>query len=231
MRIRSPRKSGLSPRVRGNLTGHVLALRPLGSIPACTGEPLAAYRMAQLSGVYPRVYGGTLDLCANGSGYGGLSPRVRGNHHDGSVGSLETRSIPACTGEPPRPGCCQRREWVYPRVCGGTLSQQDAIAIPGGLSPRVRGNPYYRCPSWTNRRSIPAPAGEPLVFAGSPDVLRVYPRACGGTMNMSSVGMSIAGLSPRLRGNHQTQAVRPVRMRSIPAPAGEPSAETYHSCR
>ena len=153
------KKLGLSPRVRGNLTGHVLALRPLGSIPACTGEPLAAYRTAQLSGVYPRVYGGTLDLCANGSGYGGLSPRVRGNHHDGSVGSLETRSIPACAGEPRRRAGARRASGVYPRVYGGTRAINNIEIDMTGLSPRVRGNLYLGHCQVVIVRSIPAYAG------------------------------------------------------------------------
>ena len=38
---RRPRQPGLSPRVRGNLRGVLAALPPVGSIPACAGEPIS----------------------------------------------------------------------------------------------------------------------------------------------------------------------------------------------
>ena len=135
---------------------------------------------------------------------------------------MDGGSIPAPAGEPLGDAVPSLQVAVYPRACGGTEGALSANADAGGLSPRLRGNHLlaYLCRCWFG--SIPAPAGEPLVFAGSPDVLRVYPRACGGTMNMSSVGMSIAGLSPRLRGNHRSIPTTPQYRRSIPAPAGEP---------
>ena len=50
-----------------------------------------------------------------------------------------------------------------------------------GLSPRVRGNPD-RWPSATlPAGSIPACAGEPTSWRGTPAGFEVYPRVCGGT--------------------------------------------------
>ena len=52
----------------------------------------------------------------------------------------------------------------------------------------------------------------------------VYPRACGGT-DCVPYFLSLAfGLSPRLRGNPLRRLPFRRRLRSIPAPAGEPSA-------
>ena len=77
-RIKAP-GSGLSPRVRGNRP--YLAERPgdPGSIPACAGEPGRAYASHTISGVYPRVCGGTCDGAIIAARQCGLSPRVRGN--------------------------------------------------------------------------------------------------------------------------------------------------------
>ena len=157
--------------------------------------------------VYPRVCGGTdrSNKEARPHVQEGLSPRVRGNPI--RLSCLHERrqgSIPACAGEPRvRPVLQLERQWVYPRVCGGTSTvhiEASARSIPacagepfrrcgsgGGLSPRVRGN---------LQRTYQSPEQE------------VYPRVCGGTSQIASR----YGLSPRVRG----------KPRSIPACAGEP---------
>ena len=53
--------------------------------------------------------------------------------------------------------------------------------------------------------------------------VRVYPRACGGTWIRSLVRVWVAGLSPRLRGNHARLVAVESLKRSIPALAGEPN--------
>ena len=111
----------------------------------------------------------------------GLSPRVRGNQPAGEQDGLLLRSIPACAGEPGRSGCCQRRAWVYPRVCGGTDVPYDDVGQTEGLSPRVRGNLFQTRPHVRGYRSIPACAGEPPSRISTPPKPRVYPRVCGGT--------------------------------------------------
>ncbi len=50
---------GLSPRVRGNRSTARSARPRTRSIPACAGEPSGSCRMCGVSGVYPRVCGGT----------------------------------------------------------------------------------------------------------------------------------------------------------------------------
>ena len=152
---------GLSPRVRGNLVGPCVGGVQGGSIPACAGEPAVHVQPSRRSGVYPRVCGGTSSMTAMPRKWTGLSPRVRGNH--GHIPSVEhsDRSIPACAGEPcgcPLPG---RRGGVYPRVCGGTVTDVDGQLSAEGLSPRVRGNPASASGSMVTVGSIPACAGEP----------------------------------------------------------------------
>ena len=89
------------------LTVVIATIRADGSIPACAGEPGQRARRAGLSGVYPRVCGGTQSASSQ---Y--ILPM--------------NGSIPACAGEPAPdslPDTTVGAKRVYPRVCGGTLAQ------------------------------------------------------------------------------------------------------------
>ena len=181
-------EGGLSPRVRGNHTA--------------TGQTAAAGR------VYPRVCGGTVCYLTEPHWTPGLSPRVRGNQRQGWREFFRHRSIPACAGEP----CSAMRCWswwsVYPRVCGGTAVGTFTSTYIAGLSPRVRGNQVIRPFDFHSRRSIPACAGEPS--GRWPTLLPrpVYPRVCGGTIFKNPMAKTLAGLSPRVRGNRQCDFVK-----------------------
>ena len=71
--------SGLSPRVRGNPDIIVQKPAPIGSIPACAGQPSSMCGISSWIMVYPRVCGATRFHRENGPLQWGLSPRVRGN--------------------------------------------------------------------------------------------------------------------------------------------------------
>ena len=108
----------------------------------------------------------------------------------------------------------------------------------------MRGNRRWK---GRNRRwdgSIPARAGEPQSAALGSQLVRVYPRACGGTdiaaLNITNSGGlpracggtsfrfidagANQGLSPRVRGNRDRAEIVANVERSIPARAGEPPA-------
>ena len=95
-----------------------------------------------------------------------------------------------------------------------------------GLSPRLRGNRWCRYCQPRPAGSIPAPAGEPLRKRLHIEHMEVYPRACGGTIEVGHAIPLPSGLSPRLRGNPPQGSGQSSVRRSIPAPAGEPPAET-----
>ena len=61
--------------------------------------------------------------------------------------------------------------------------------------------------------------------------MAVYPRVCGGTAVMTSSGIAVVGLSPRVRGNRAGRQSRCGEERSIPACAGEPSGAAARSRR
>ena len=134
------------------------------------------------------------------------------------------RSIPACAGEPRCPGESVWRQTVYPRVCGGTTVTLTESVFSAGLSPRVRGNPIMIITAVAFIGSIPACAGEPLLKNGGTGFNTVYPRVCGGTTLSETWPQVLRGLSPRVRGNHESDVAAMRRERSIPACAGEPVA-------
>ena len=94
------RRTGLSPRVRGNQELAREMEQAMRSIPACAGEPSAIGGNSRAEQVYPRVCGGTDQMLGGTQGVHGLSPRVRGNLVDVFRPLLGQRSIPACAGEP-----------------------------------------------------------------------------------------------------------------------------------
>ena len=151
--------------------------------------------------VYPRVCGGTATAAEINSRRGGLSPRVRGNHAGDVVRDVRIGSIPACAGEPQGTAPTSIRRWVYPRVCGGTVTRQAAAGHLEGLSPRVRGNHRHAEHRHCVEGSIPACAGEPVGYAMTTQRVPVYPRVCGGTRRHQPVIRRPSGLSPRVRGN------------------------------
>ena len=160
-------RSGLSPRLRGNLIVAPSIVPSIGSIPAPAGEPARRSATCRWRWVYPRACGGTSGPLRRSSSIPGLSPRLRGNPDNllretrickvypracGGTGGkvidptckLRKRSIPAPAGEPPSPWSCGTRAGL-------------------GLSPRLRGNHSSNWPDSQTvlPRSIPAPAGEP----------------------------------------------------------------------
>ena len=135
---------------------------------------------------------------------------------------LTSRSIPASAGEPLRGHYTVCIVGVYPRECGGTTDSSAPPYKPGGLSPRVRGNPLASDGRFFVSGSIPASAGEPLRLLRSICRLGVYPRECGGTVQLPFMPTSHYGLSPRVRGNLFLSMPGQELPRSIPASAGEP---------
>ena len=177
--------------------------------------------------------GGTSVGVYDQAAHAGLSPRVRGNRTIRSRGAAWGRSIPACAGEPRRRLKPSPHLSVYPRVCGGTLSRPQPESYYRGLSPRVRGNRVVGEGKGSDKRSIPACAGEPFESRLPEPIYRVYPRVCGGTTTPLTTAGGGAGLSPRVRGNQDSIDANMAHTGSIPACAGEPSIprRPERSCR
>ena len=235
---------GLSPRVRGNRWTKTENARDEGSISARAGKPLrtcrhTAYRRvyprlcggedrssyAACSGrVYPRPCGGSKSVNASVWKCWGLSPRVRGKPelHRGGVGChwtilaragklvlvglilLELGTTPARAGEPVPGFGWMRTTWAYPRVCGGTENLQDIVSRNKGLSPQVRRNRWESGTQVCACRDYPRVFGEPSGRFARTRHKGACPHSCGKCVNGCG---------------------HFVHVRSIPAHAGEPTAE------
>ena len=154
-----------------------------------------------------------------------LSPRVRGNRLQLCRPLSGAASIPACAGEPGLTAPERGRHNVYPRVCGGTFRWFGCQMGVQRLSPRVRGNPCAVSVRTGAAESIPACAGEPESMALCNAAGSVYPRVCGGTRIAGGRQADDSRLSPRVRGNPGCRAGRDIWTASIPACAGEPTAQ------
>ena len=98
------------------------------------------------------------------------------------------------------------------------------------LSPRVRGNHASRSGHRIRGGSIPACAGEPAQRRCGVVKGWVYPRVCGGTRVLARRRRRFGGLSPRVRGNPALLLLGIRLTGSIPACAGEPSANRCPNC-
>ena len=214
--------AGLSPPVRGNPKPGRIFIDASGSIPACAGEPLSSGTPSAPPPVYPRLCGGTATQAFYQPLIFGLSPPVRGNRVYEIQPGAKHGSIPACAGEPGINITTEADKAVYPRLCGGTGQGAGRTGICRGLSPPVRGNPPPVAGGRGSQRSIPACAGEPANFRRSALAASVYPRLCGGTVLGCLCVVIYPGLSPPVRGNRVRDCQTIIRLRSIPACAGEP---------
>ena len=208
--------------MRGN---HIRRRSPeylIGSIPARAGEPSTWCTGRSRCRVYPRACGGTPFKGSNHIRVEGLSPRVRGNQPEPVGNHVIIGSIPARAGEPLTGAIKMIGQWVYPRACGGTATWPATYRPWVGLSPRVRGNRTVAANAGRVVGSIPARAGEPTRRERRRRTWRVYPRACGGTIDASELPTIGIGLSPRVRGNRNGSGDSVMAKRSIPARAGEP---------
>ena len=93
----------------------------------------------------------------------------------------------------------------------------------------MRGNAAQAKPFGAAKGSIPALAGERAELQYRVAVLKVYPRACGGTIRTDDGSDYTSGLSPRLRGNGTEASRAPVTRGSIPALAGERIGDVVHA--
>ena len=157
-------RCGSSPRVRGTA---VLISRIIIStrfIPACAGNRPTAVQQHHMRAVHPRVCGEQqlkrgLRMASRGS-----SPRVRGTVRGAWIGRDGQRFIPACAGNSANKSSLIFSASVHPRVCGEQHITIKQRVRDHGSSPRVRGTASLIHASISNRRFIPACAGNRVAF-------------------------------------------------------------------
>ena len=189
-------------------------------IPARAGNGPTVGTRSGIPSVHPRACG---ERCSSSpadvSGIGS-SPRVRGTESETHAVGLPRRFIPARAGN----GRLRLRNLssptVHPRACGERLSELGRERHGFGSSPRVRGTVGFQCRVSEWGRFIPARAGNGSAPPPKPSIPSVHPRACGERAGGSGSRFSNAGSSPRVRGTGREWRVAPLRLRFIPARAG-----------
>ena len=156
----------------------------------------------------------------------GSSPRVRGKLHLLRCRRVGEGLIPACAGKTrcPATGCRSRR--AHPRVCGENRRAPCLTGRGVGSSPRVRGKPRgsgaWRPPGGL----IPACAGKTGGDLPHPVKRGAHPRVCGENSRAASIGATLSGSSPRVRGKQGGLDAGGRARGLIPACAGKTWAAT-----
>ena len=189
-------------------------------IPAPAGNAAPDRAQGRLRPVHPRACGERASHWSTHPDAAGSSPRLRGTHSVAEGLQRGVRFIPAPAGNAGIRAAKSSASTVHPRACGERASLGQTASFYNGSSPRLRGTlgrPRVRAPK---TRFIPAPAGNAWMVSPNGGGSSVHPRACG-ERGMSSVKpATFSGSSPRLRGTPAPPDAGAMRIRFIPAPAG-----------
>ena len=176
--------------------------------------------MASAGPVHPRVCGELRPPDGIAAHPDGSSPRVRGTLALRLFVAAQRRFIPACAGNSVAVVANVVRRAVHPRVCGELIATPDALRQRTGSSPRVRGTRHVLGRVYAGSRFIPACAGNSLAAPVIRNTPPVHPRVCGELGPNPRRPTQSDGSSPRVRGTPFLRPRKQVRLRFIPACAG-----------
>ena len=150
----------------------------------------------------------------------GSSPHARGTllQHVGRQ-PIE-RFIPACAGNAHQTGGFPAAEPVHPRMRGERSRGDSTGTLIGGSSPHARGTPAGRTCRTSQRRFIPACAGNAASPRPAPRARSVHPRMRGERSSDGFGRDAVDGSSPHARGTRRGVKQDEARHRFIPACAG-----------
>ena len=151
----------------------------------------------------------------------GSSPRMRGKHRRRQLRRRPARIIPAHAGQTTCSEPTNGRRPDHPRACGANTVPTSPVLSPYGSSPRMRGKPSTNLDRDDLFRIIPAHAGQTCGPSGRPTPHTDHPRACGANSSGPTDGLAITGSSPRMRGKLSHFKLLDVKLRIIPAHAGQ----------
>ena len=211
---------GSSPRVRGTARLVVAAPGRSRFIPACAGNRPHHAPPDPAAPVHPRVCGEQGSVVGKFAVAAGSSPRVRGTGPQFAHRVRIDRFIPACAGNRQSANRPRAPMTVHPRVCGEQGGPTDAAPLLPGSSPRVRGTADVLAEQLEHVRFIPACAGNRTPTRILRRWSSVHPRVCGEQTFISPNASTMSGSSPRVRGTDPRRLGRSVRVRFIPACAG-----------
>ena len=217
----APPRPPVHPRVCGELEFLVeVHFVSSGSSPRVRGTRICRCRQRHSCRFIPACAGNSIGLTPVEAGDYGSSPRVRGTRARDIGPHRRRRFIPACAGNSRTPTRALCASSVHPRVCGELLRRPCSRRTTAGSSPRVRGTPGCGKGEPQYRRFIPACAGNSATASRSRCRSPVHPRVCGELRANPSIGVTVDGSSPRVRGTRRPPDAHRPRARFIPACAG-----------
>ena len=216
---------GSSPRMRGTLLHHALALASGGIIPAYAGNTCETCEGSSDGGDHPRVCGEHAMVSATALAVRGSSPRMRGTQSRCRPCMRRTGIIPAYAGNTRGGSNATADIRDHPRVCGEHTSRNSSRRRMTGSSPRMRGTRHRRSVRSLRAGIIPAYAGNTGWYVSRYAARRDHPRVCGEHEPLLLPKLRTLGSSPRMRGTpHPVGSGRP-HPGIIPAYAGNTMAE------
>ena len=211
---------GSSPRARGTRGRGSARFLPARFIPAGAGNTPPSTGADPATTVHPRGRGEHVMVARPALAMSGSSPRARGTQQTPLANRYPDRFIPAGAGNtcviavlPPQPP-------VHPRGRGEHSGLCLTASWASGSSPRARGTPVRKTHISHMSRFIPAGAGNTGARVVFKDDFAVHPRGRGEHATLTILPTSIVGSSPRARGTHIQKNMTAVRLRFIPAGAG-----------
>ena len=190
-------------------------------IPAHAGQTRPRPRTPVSPTDHPRACGANGSMTCAFRSCSGSSPRMRGKPAEVEETATGVRIIPAHAGQTALRRHPCTREPDHPRACGANTGKDAEKHFKDGSSPRMRGKPERRRQRHAGRRIIPAHAGQTrasvhvVVFGAD------HPRACGANRLLDEGARASDGSSPRMRGKLLLCHLVGLRIRIIPAHAGQ----------
>ena len=177
--------------------------------------------------VHPRMRGEHRFNLIEDLGNLGSSPHARGTLLPTTSSKSWKRFIPACAGNTVTGRVYWHRRPVHPRMRGEHLCKQKELAEKTGSSPHARGTPGSRNLKVKPTRFIPACAGNTQAKRASPARIPVHPRMRGEHSSNRRIRSKNNGSSPHARGTPLAEVRDALRIRFIPACAG--NTDGFHT--
>ena len=171
-------------------------------IPACAGNARHTSCPCVALSVHPRMRGERARAPVAYMAKYGSSPHARGTRGQHGYCSATDRFIPACAGNAPNVIVTSVVEVVHPRMRGERRAERGRTAGLGGSSPHARGTPHPSLCSPSDRRFIPACAGNASHPTTRTQTASVHPRMRGERWRAVVEEVVFGGSSPHARGTH-----------------------------
>ena len=212
--------NGSSPLSRGIPPARHPIPRGGRIIPALAGNTQPPGGVPRPRRDHPRSRGEYLDSDPDFVDDVGSSPLSRGIHPGGSGRVALPGIIPALAGNTGCPGTASATTWDHPRSRGEYRTRVAVSLIRCGSSPLSRGILQQAAILGLDLRIIPALAGNTLKNPGTTVATRDHPRSRGEYLFSGAMGVGNAGSSPLSRGIHGFSESKLLKVRIIPALAG-----------